>query len=277
MVLTFDSGYVLEHPPLNNMVRALDGDGVIQGFHVTERGAGANMSVDVASGSARINNIAESESGTTNLVIAAAHATLERKDLVTYDASGDTPAVIQGTDHAGTEADPTYPPDIPYGDILLGIVKVGAAASSIVTGDITDGRIYVPATYIIHKCTASDVLRDSEDAITNISQTSYTKELEITVPAGIISGTLRIKFAMNETASGTSYGKIYKNGVALGSQRSTLGATYTTYSEDLSDWQEGDTIELWAYHNAGSGNGNVKEFRVYCDYDTISIVPSVTW
>lgn len=235
------------------------------------------MGVRVSIGNCRIDGTVETEAGTTDLTIEAAHVTLHRKDLITYDASANTPAVVKGTDHAGGTGDPIYPPDIPAGDILLGMVDVDASTTTIVTTDIHDARIFVEATYIIHKCIASDVLRDSEDAVTNISQTTYTKELEITVPAGIISGTLRIKFAINETSSGTSYGRIYKNGVAVGTQRSTLDSAYTTYSEDISDWQEGDTIELWAYHNIGSGNGNVKEFRVYCDYDIITIVSSVGW
>lgn len=143
MVLTFESGNVLEQPQLNNMIRAMGGDGVISGFGVIERGAGANMSVDVPLGEARIGMLFESETGTTNLSIDAAHATLERKDLITYDASLNIPAVIKGTDHAGTTVDPTYPPDIPTGDILLAIVMVDAATTTIVTGDITDCRIII--------------------------------------------------------------------------------------------------------------------------------------
>jgi len=144
MVQTFNSGDVLEHPQLNNMIRAMGGDGVISGFAVTQRAAGgANMSVDVALGEAKIDNTIESEAVLVNVVIAASHATLERKDLITYDASANTPAVIKGTDHAGTAGDPTYPPDLPAGDILLAMVKVDANTSTIVDGDITDCRIFI--------------------------------------------------------------------------------------------------------------------------------------
>jgi hypothetical protein len=271
MVLTFDSGDVLEHPQLNNMIRALDGDGVVSGFAVTQRSASANMSVDVALGTAMIAGAKESESGITNLVIEAANATKERKDLITYDASGDIPAVIKGTDHAGTTADPTYPPDIPTGDILLAIVKVNAAVTSIVNGDITDGRAIVPEKYT--HLLVSDDLQKSDDGIDALGTAGYAKIKEITVPSNVDSGAIRISFAMNRL-SGTSYGKIYKNGVAVGTERTTGSATYTTYSEDFGEIDGGDTIELWGYSVVGAGN--VKEFRIYCD-QLFTEVASVSW
>lgn len=272
MVLTFNSGDVLEHPPLNNMVRVLNGDGVLSGFAVTQRGAGANMSVDVALGKARIVDVVEAETGTTNVVVVAAHATLERKDLITYDATANTPAVIKGTDHAGTEADPTYPPDMPAGDILLAIVMVGAATTTIVDGDITDCRIVLPDpdTFVF----PSDTLQASDDSIEALGPSNYAKIKEIVIPAHVVYGKLRISFAINETSSGTAYGKIYNSGVAVGSARSEEFPAYTTYTEDIDDWKGGDTVELWGYYSAG-GAGNVKEFRVYCDH--VLIVQDGDW
>lgn len=275
MVLTFDSGDVLEHPQLNNMVRALDGDGVLNGLAVSQRGAGANMSVDVSSGDAWINVTDEGELSTTNLVIEASHATLERKDLITYDSTANIPAVIKGTDHAGTEADPTYPPDIPAGDILLAIVKVDAATTTIVNGDITDCRAMITKVKI-HSTRANDTLRtydDTQDAIT----TGWVKYKELgPVPDGILNGTLRIAFDMNETSAGTSHGQIRRDGVVVGTDNSTTGSGFTTFSEDIGDWMGGDTIELWAYHTAGAF-GNVKNFRVYCDHAYVTPVDTVSW
>ena len=281
MAISFSPGNPLEHVELNNMVLGAKGWGVLEDPDSTSLSVIARspaiMGVRVSIGKCRIADAIESEAGTTDLTIEAAHATLYRKDLITYDASANTPAVVKGNDHAGGTGDPIYPPDLPAGDILLAIVDVDAAATTIVTADIHDTRIFT-RTLIIHQVIASDTLRDSNDSVENIPSTSYSKIKDIgPVPPGILSGTLRIKFAINETSTGTSYGRIYKNGVAVGTARSTLDATYTTYSEDISDWQEGDTIELWGYHNIGSGNGNVKEFRVYCDYEEISLVSSVAW
>ena len=191
---TFESGKVLEHPQLNNMLRAMNGDGVISGLGVSQRGAGANMSVDVALGEAKISNLRESQAGTTNVVIAASHATLERKDLITYDASANTPAVIKGTDHAGSEADPTYPPDIPSGDILLGIVKVDAAATLITDGDITDCGITVEKGYAY----------SGSSAYSGAAPTSWT-DLDMSAIVGSIRAIVLLKVTNNSTTSTRTY------------------------------------------------------------------------
>ena len=151
MAIQFASGDVLEHPQLNNMVRALNGDGVLSdpgstSLEVIARSP-AIMGVRASIGKCKIDTTIETEAGTNDLTIEASHATLERKDLITYDASANTPAVVKGTNRAGTDADPTYPPDIPAGDILLAIVKVDAAATTIPSGDITDCRIMVDPGY----------------------------------------------------------------------------------------------------------------------------------
>lgn len=270
MVQTFASGDVLEHVQLNNMIRALNGDGVISGFAVSQKGTGANMSVDVALGEAIISNIPESESGTTNVVIAASHATLYRKDLITYDASANTPAVIKGNNHAGGTSDPIYPPDIPVGDILLAIVKVDAAATTIVDGDITDCRIHISVLDI--EMMASDDRLNSDDTVETTDMTSYTKMKDFAgVPHGVLAATLRIKFDLKLSAVGTNraaYGRIYRNGVAVGTERViTADTNYATFSEDLAGWVGGDTIELWAKKGTGTFHGcYIKNFRAYGMY-----------
>jgi len=54
-------------------------------------------------------------------------------------------------------------------------------------------------------------------------------------------GTFRIKFSQN-AGSGSVWGKIYRNGVAVGTLRSGSG----TFEEDISGWNAGDAIELYA-------------------------------
>jgi hypothetical protein len=138
MVLKMNASQVLEHIYLNNMILAAAGDGVISGLDVSEKGAGANMSVDVATGSTLIGGTTYTESSIVNLVIEAAHATLHRKDLITYDPTTSNPVVTKGTNHAGGTADPIYPPNIPTGDILLAVIEVAATATTITNGEITD-------------------------------------------------------------------------------------------------------------------------------------------
>lgn len=278
MAINYVAGTVLEHVELNNMVLAANGDGVLEdpnstSLAVIERSTPI-MGVRVSIGKCRIGNAIEVETGTTDLTIEAAHATLHRKDLITYDASANTPAVVKGANHAGGVGDPIYPPNIPAGDILLAVVEVDAAVTTIETADISDARVFVKLLTIF-QAVASDNLRASDDSVEALTVTP-TKIKEFTVPDGVISGTLRIAFAMRETSTGTANGRIYRNGVAVGTSRSSTSSTYTTWSQDIDGWKKGDTVELWGWWSS-TGAGDVKEFRTYCDYNEINIVPEVVW
>lgn len=129
---------VIEHVDMNALSAGMEGNGIWTGLAVSERGAGANMSVDVALGDCRVGGTNYSEAGVTNVVITAAHATLNRRDIIVYDTSGGIPAVVDGT-----AASEPYPPDIPSGDILLATIYVDAAVTTIVNADIMDGRVSI--------------------------------------------------------------------------------------------------------------------------------------
>lgn len=123
---------------------------------VTQRGAGANMSVDVAAGVCAVMGDENNVQGlygcvndaTKNVTIAAADPTNPRRDLIVarvQDAfySGGTNAwslaVIQGTP-AASPSDPAMVNNA----VCLARVTVPAAASSIVNANITDLRAYAP-------------------------------------------------------------------------------------------------------------------------------------
>lgn len=120
---------------------------------VTQRGAGVNMSVDVAAGQGLVKGDDHSAQGlygvwndaTKNLTISAADATNPRRDIIVArvkDAyySGATNAfsleVLTGTP-AGTPVDPT----IPNNCLPLARVAVAASATSITNANITDLRV----------------------------------------------------------------------------------------------------------------------------------------
>lgn len=112
--------------------------GVVSGLAVSENAAGADMDVDVALGVCFVDGTEYTEAGITQVTITAAHATLPRKDLIIYDTSGDTPAVV-----TGTAAATAIPPDITSGDILLAVVDVPANDTTISDAQIHDGRVFV--------------------------------------------------------------------------------------------------------------------------------------
>ena len=120
----------------------IQGDGVVSGLAVTEKGT-PDMGVSVAAGSCVIGSATYTEGAATNLVIDNGDATHDRKDLITYDATADSPAVVKGT-----AATPPLPPAIPDGDILLAVVLVEQSEStSILNFDITEGRVFVSSKY----------------------------------------------------------------------------------------------------------------------------------
>lgn len=138
-------GDPLEPIYLNNLKVAAQGWGVLSGLSVTQRGAGANMSVDVSAGSARINGTDVEKGSTSNVVISVAHATYDRYDLIVIDSSG-TISVI-----TGTAASVSYANDYDLDSnnaILLAEIYIPANDTSIADSQISDKSITSPATSV---------------------------------------------------------------------------------------------------------------------------------
>lgn len=96
---------------------------------------------------------------------------------------------------------------------------------------------------------------------TTTSQT-YVKLIEFRVAQ---SGTYRIKFGLSASYAGQQVnGQIYKNGSAVGTERSVTGTTYVDYSEDISSWAVGDLCQIYAKIPAGGGyTARVRDFGLY--------------
>jgi len=123
---------------LNNLRVAAHGWGVVSGLAVSQRGAGANMSVDVAAGEAWINGTNVTKGSITNVAITAAHASYDRYDLVVINSSG-TISVIDGTAAATSYAN-DY--DLETNNaILLAEVYVPATDTTIEDAQITNKQI----------------------------------------------------------------------------------------------------------------------------------------
>lgn len=136
-------------------------------------------------------------------------------------------------------------------------------------GNILDPRCVVCADpYMVHK--PSDNLKASSDSEQSTNASNYAKLKEIVVAdyAPKINdkdvGKFRIKFDLaTDNSSVVVYGRIYKNGNAVGTARSTQSTTYVTFTEDL-EFKAGDKIQLYA-HSDGSKLVKVRNFRVYAD------------
>lgn len=121
-------------------------DGQLNEFAVAQRGAGANMSVDAATGRCLIRGHWGESTVLKNLAITAAHATLARIDLVILRADFTNNRVevdvLTGT-AAGSPTVPALTRDTTKWEIAIGQIAVAAAASSILSANITDTRPFM--------------------------------------------------------------------------------------------------------------------------------------
>ena len=106
----------------------------------------------------------------------------------------------------------------------------------------------------------SDDVLISSDAEKQRAGSGYSPQKVIGLT---IDGFYRITFELKEDdgAPNHALAKIYKNGVAYGTERDTTEMVYQNYSEDL--WfNEGDTVELWLSNSEAMGHCTCKEFRI---------------
>jgi hypothetical protein len=94
------------------------------------------------------------------------------------------------------------------------------------------------------------------DAEAAITATPYTKEKEAWMP---VSGVVSVYFELKSQAGGTAYGRIYINGTAVGTERTTTSLSYVPFTEDITI-ALGDKLQL--YGKMDAGNGNMKNFRI---------------
>jgi len=134
----------------NAVEQALRYTGWITGWNVT--GNSTTLSVDVSAGSGRSGGTFVSTSASTNLALSEADPTNPRKDLVIWDSSAGSLAVVTGTAQAispSGETDPRKmvspaPPDITDpNDIIIAVVYVPAGASTGEDCTIIDKRVAI--------------------------------------------------------------------------------------------------------------------------------------
>jgi len=106
---------------------------------------------------------------------------------------------------------------------------------------------------------ASDILKQGADTERIASDASWTKVKEIKI---IQTGTIRVAFDLaRSAAAGSGEGKIYVNGVAVGTERANATTDYQTFSEDI-DVDGEDLVQLYAQNSNGY---KVRNFRIYYD------------
>lgn len=119
---------------------------------------------------------------------------------------------------------------------------------------------------------ASATLQQSNDAEKTTTSLTYVKLKEIMCNDDYY--TLRIKFDL--VGYGGNYyanGRIYKNGVAIGTEQLNTTTSYITYSEDLGPFVVGDLIQIYAKrYNTSPDYVKVRNMRFYYDPQMVAIV-----
>lgn len=113
------------------------------------------------------------------------------------------------------------------------------------------------ANYIV-----GDVKLIENVGVTTSTTINYVKKYEIYIPRG---GVLRIKFYMLNVNNGyTSYGQIFRNGVAVGTEQTLTGSGSDTKSEDISGWSGGDLLQLYGKLGTISTLASIGYLRLFC-------------
>lgn len=98
----------------------------------------------------------------------------------------------------------------------------------------------------------SGTVRNSDDTEKSTVATSYTKLKEVRLNAAL--AVVRVSWRLKESggASVWGFGRVYKNGVAVGTEQTTQDGVYHTYTDDLTGLVANDLIQVYCYtNNAG--------------------------
>lgn len=220
---------------LLNMIWKAEGITDASALAVSQRGAGANMSVDVAAGQAVVagdDSGAQGKYGvwndaTKNLTISASDPTNARYDLVVARVKD---AFYSGASNAfsleiitGTPAGSPAEPSLPNNCLKLASVSVAAGATSITNANITDARVIARPWY-----TAWGTVGYAAQTSTQTGFTTETDISGVSVTFTPVSGrryrsTLRVPVA-DCAAVSTLAGLIYNGATRVGQGNQSIAA-----------------------------------------------------
>jgi hypothetical protein len=148
-----------------------------------------------------------------------------------------------------TDTDPGASTDIYFDQVKIITAEIGSPQ-----------RVYEAGSNII---AASDT-----EVSTNSTSYVLVKEIEV-----VRYGELTFDFDLKRTTAGSAFGRIYKNGSAIGTERSTSSTTYVTYSETIKGLKPGDLIQIYAKSSlGGSSTAEVDDFYAKCDFYEVATV-----
>lgn len=258
--------------PNNGVVLAGD-------LQVQQRQAGANMSVDVALGTAIVKGTSVTYQGTyilrststSNVPIAASDPSNPRIDIIVAQvhdkqADGGSSYGWTLTAVAGTPAASPVAPPVPASSLLLGQVRVNANATSITTSNITDKRVLsgvgdVPKWDLYGTSNPGQNL--DSGSVTTYLPFGVNQQVGVGVSNGVVTiqtpGRYNVFGCVRISGSGTCNRivEIFSSEVLGGRNRSagnslTSGSNIPVGASGSFYLQAGDTIYLGLYQDSGS-------------------------
>ena len=129
-------------------------------------------------------------------------------------------------------------------------------------------KYYVDNLIPGYETIASDTIRDTAYAVCQFYNTSYVKKKEIEYNE--VGGKIRVNFGLiSWNDAGPVYGKVYINGVAVGTERTVSTYAGASFQEDFTV-ETGDLIQLYGYMDAGSDMIEIGGFSL--NYDKVFAV-----
>lgn len=265
--------WILTANQVNAKLNAMRGNLVRNGMAVTERGAGQNQTVDVASGDCIVKGVYYPFEATTNVALDAADGANPRKDLVCVNDSGvivssTLDANLKGVAAAavgGTGPTTTAPvaKNIPADFIILAEVWVPAADATVEDAAITDRRILGPQVF-------PENMRPWVVMGTLSAQAGYLRSGYIHFRLG---KTQRLPLNIYTEATGwetrgSTYGLLYAPVACWDSQVDCGFGTYQ-FTCQFDDWAVGKAIALglwWHYQCLEMGAYYYKENTAGAEY-----------
>ena len=232
--LGFMDGQVVFGMRLQSIAKASLGNGVLSNLvantklKITEDEGAAEMSVTAQLGNCIIDGtLYEEAADVEDIAIAAQHATNERIDLVFYDQSGSTVAVVTGTPHATDPQVPDCPTDL---DIPLALVYVSPTDDE--GGTIVDADIYDVRSFVVSEMIATDdLILLRKDTIRLLDNDASLYGLSTCWRRMSISYVYNTIFKMGSPPSAPNgYTVVSKFGCVLGTDGG-LGDTDTVFAE----------------------------------------------
>ena len=103
---------------------------------------------------------------------------------------------------------------------------------------------------------------------------TYKKIKEIVLHSTPAS--IKLTFGLRSNVAGkTAYGRIYRNGAAVGTERTVVGTVPTAFEEIISGWSNGDLLQLYVHGDGSTHRANCLEFRILGSSNVSQVVAEV--